>query len=124
MKKYILGFIFVFHILASGLIGQLANEISVPLSQTGKRGKIHIDIKKGQVSVKGTAREDVLIRYTNNEDPQPKLEEAKDGLKKISGGVAGLEIIEKDNHVYIESESWSKGVSVTVEVPVQIHLPE
>ncbi len=104
------------------LAAQAENEISVPLSKPGERGKLIVDIKKGPITVKGTNRSDILVRYSSREDIEPRMEEAAGGLKKISGGMAQLEILEKNNQVYIESGSWNKGLELYVEVPRDMDL--
>lgn len=108
--------------LSPALLTGQQQEISVPLSKSGERGRVVVDIKKGPVTVTGTAREDVLVRYQSLESVEPEVEEVSGGLKKISGGMGSLEIIEKDNEVYIESGSWNRGLEINVEVPRNVDL--
>jgi len=118
-------FFFILLFLFSALMilpAQTNNEITVPLSHSGERGKLHVDIKKGPITVVGTGRDDVLVRYTSLEDPEPQIEEVAGGLKKISGGMADLEVIEKDNQVYVGSDSWHRGLELYIEVPRNMDL--
>ena len=118
-------FFFILLILVSGVMtssAQSTSEITVPLSRGGERGKLHVDIKKGPITVVGTGRDDVLVRYTSLEDPEPQMEEVAGGLKKISGGMADLEILEKDNQVYVGSDSWHRGLELYIEVPRAMDL--
>lgn len=122
MKNRIILLICLLCLGAGWSYGQASQEFSVPLSRTGERAKIKVDIKKGPVTVKGTARQDILVRYKDLDNPEPKMEDAGDGLKRISGGQAGLEVVEKNNQVYIESESWTRGLELYVEVPQKADL--
>lgn len=93
-------------------------DFSVPLSDASKRGTLTVDIKKGPVTIKGTNRQDVYVKYKSLDDGKVKISDAdKGGMKKISGAVAGLEAGEQNNKVYVESESWNKGLSLYIEVP-------
>lgn len=98
------------------------NEFDIPLSEPGKKGKLIVDLRSGPVIVKGTNRQDVLVRYKDLEGEDLKIVNAKNGLKKISGGVAGLEISERNNIVLVESDNWNKSVEVYVEVPRSFDL--
>lgn len=97
-------------------------EVNVPLSDMSKRGKLVVDIKMGPVKIIGSARKDVLIKYKDGNDEELGFEEAKDGLKRISGGFAGLEVSEKNNEVYVTSRSWTKSIALEIEVPRQMDL--
>ena len=120
MKKYI--FLFATLFFSFSLWAQNVNELKVPLANPGQKGKLKIEIKAGMIEVKGTARQDVLIHYTNREDGKLKVEDTKGGMKKISGGIPGLEISARENNVYLEADNWQKAVDVTVEVPKNFDL--
>lgn len=119
MKKYVLLFsalCFVF-----GLASQ-NNEIRIPLPEAGKKGKLNIEIKSGHITLKGTARQDVWIKYEARGSNKVKVEEGKNGLKKISGGIPGLEISSNGNNVKLNADNWQKAIDVTVEVPQSFDL--
>ncbi len=116
-------------------------EFVVPFSNPAAAGKLVVDIKTGSVVVKGTARKDVLVKYTsekyeNNdegdeEDRKHKVHvnvnvdngrKGKEGLKKISGGAMDLEASEYQNTVKITSDNWSESMTVIVEVPSTIDM--
>lgn len=96
---------------------QDSGELPVPLSDPSKRGKLIVDIHYGGVTVKGTARKDVLVKYASNEEDATGRSE-KDGLKRISSGTIELEASENNNVVKVESSSWNKKTNVIVEVPI------
>lgn len=92
-------------------------DFTLPLSQAGKRGTLVVDVKKGPITVKGTNRQDVYIKYRGMDEKSKPTDASKGGLKKISGAIAGLEASEQDNKVYVESDSYSKGLIMYIEVP-------
>lgn len=104
---------------------QNANEFTVPLSDPAKRGRLKAHINYGSITIKGTARKDVLVRYTTEEDGESahkgrshdKGDNSKDGLRKISGGSLGLEVVENDNFVKVQSNSWNTKIKLEIEVP-------
>ncbi len=72
MKKYILIHAIILitiglSLIASSAVGQDKNEFSVPLSDPAKRGKIKATINNGSITIKGTARKDVLVKYSADE---------------------------------------------------------
>ncbi|MBL6448141.1 DUF4097 family beta strand repeat protein [Fulvivirga sp. 29W222] len=95
-------------------------ELIVPFSDPSKKGKVRIEIKKGSIEVKGTDRSDVLIVYKGRKDK--KQDDTKDGLKRISGSAMDMEVSEKSNYIDIESDSWSSGLDLVVEVPKSVDL--
>jgi hypothetical protein len=123
-----------------------SNEITVPLSDPAKRGKLKAHLNSGSITVKGTARKDILVRYSevndddadededhnNNHNPDQNHDDNEDngkpskaGLKRIGGGGIDLEITENSNTVKVQSESWNRPVKLEIEIPsgfdVQLH---
>lgn len=113
-------------ILATTLYAQNEGELTVPLTDPAKRARIKVDVKYGAITVKGTARKDILVRYTtlNDDDHEHSHDKSssKGGLKRIGGGTMDLEVSENANAVRIVSESWSKKVSLVVEIPSSADL--
>lgn len=119
------------------------NEVAVPLSDPSKRGKLKVHINSGSVTVKGTARKDVLFRYNMAESDEDAAEleveidnevsdkgsgkpvASKAGLKKISSGGVDLEITEHENSIKATSGSWNNAIKLEIEVPsgfdLQLH---
>lgn len=122
MKFRIINVAGVLFLSLASLAAQTSNDITIAFSNPGQRGKVVVDIKKGPITVKGTARQDVLVRYRSPEGNDVKLEAAEGGLKKISGGMASLEILEQNNKIYVESNSWQKALEVYLEVPRGVDL--
>lgn len=130
MKKYnrIIGIILLafamFLMCYSEGYTQNGNEFTVPLSDPTKRGKIRAQINHGSVTVKGTARKDILVKYkTSSDDDEDdnngnnNKNRTKDGLRRISGGGMDLEVTETGNTVTVHSGSWNNKLNLEIEVP-------
>jgi hypothetical protein len=101
---------------------QNPNEFAVPMSDPAKRGKLIARINYGSITVKGTARKDVLVTYTAEQDEEDKKGTTKDGLRRIGGGGMDLEVIEDANLVKVVSDSWSNKLNLEIEVPTGMDL--
>ena len=108
--------------LATGLsFAQESGELLVPLSNPGQKAILDVDVKRGSITIVGTSRQDVLIKYQSRERKE-KSKESQDGLKRISSGGIALEAEENNNTVVVRSESYNKGVDLVIEVPKLIDL--
>jgi len=116
------------------------NEFVIPLSDPAKRGKLIAHLNSGSITVKGTARKDILVKYKTGEDAEKEKEKdkdkdknkhvhvnvdmgrsndrSKDGLKKVSGGNVDLSASENANVVKVSSDSWNDEMFLEIEVPV------
>lgn len=103
-------------------LAQNPNEFTVPMSDPGKRGKLSARINYGSITVKGTARKDVVVKYTAEQDEEDKKGTTKDGLRRIGGGGMDLEVIEDNNNVKVVSDSWSNKLNLEIEVPSGMDL--
>jgi hypothetical protein len=99
-----------------------SNEFTVPLSDPAKRGKLKAHINYGSITVKGSARKDILVRYKTTDDNEDPKASTKGGLKRIGGGGLDLEVAESENNVKISSNSWNHKLELEVEVPVGMDL--
>ncbi len=105
------------------VFGQNAGEFAVPLSDPAKRGRLKVEIHYGTVTIKGSPRKDVLVRYSGDEgDSKRKQQGDREGLKRISGGTLDLEVSEKSNLVIVQSSSWNTKTNVEVEVPMDFDV--
>lgn len=128
MKKIIIiAFGVMMAISAMTALAQPNGEFSVPLSDPGKRGSLNVKLNTGSITVKGTARKDVLIKYTqrqesrhsHKDDDCDDCKEKKEtgGLRRISSGTVDLEAGENNNNVKVSSESWNNAIDLMIEVP-------
>lgn len=121
--------------LVSVALGQAAsgNEFTIPFSDPAKRGKLKAHLNYGSITVKGTARKDILVRYTevadDDDDDKHKDHDKKDnnsasreGLKRIGGGGMELTASESANFVKVSSGSWNVKTNLEIEVPSGIDL--
>ncbi len=135
MKKQ---FLIIILVLVSAFCAQAqtSGEFTVPLSDPNKRGKLKAHLNYGSITVRGTARKDVLVKYSSvaddnehdrdhdrdRDDDDDNKQKSKDksstaGLKKISGGTMDLEVTENDNTIKANSDSWSNKMKLEIEVP-------
>jgi DUF4097 and DUF4098 domain-containing protein YvlB len=144
MKKQIL--ILSLTLITIGLIlitssissAQTPNEFTVPLSDPSKRARVKAHLNYGSITIKGTGRKDVLIRYKSAEDGDCEDcddndndndnrhhnddNKSKAGLKKIGGGGMDLEVTENANYVKVHSDSWNHKINLEIEVPSAVDL--
>lgn len=120
MKKQLLIIVFVF--LGSIAFAQDAGDFTVPLSDPAKRGRLKAHLNYGSIRVKGTARKDILVKYSTEEGKQKNRSRndggaSREGLKKINSSTLDLEISENSNYVRVESNSWNNKINLEIEVP-------
>lgn len=113
---------FIAIMLPSGAHAQGQNEFTIPLSDPAKRGMLKASLNSGSITIKGTARQDVLVRYSEQEsdhdhDQNHDDDDENDGLRRIGGGGMDLEASENNNAVRVESSSWNTALNVEIEVP-------
>jgi hypothetical protein len=151
MKKQIIIIIILF-LMTSVAFAQTAGDFIVPLSDPNKRGKLKAHLNYGSITVKGSPRKDILVKYkaiaesedddnSNDDDDDNdnddrrlkplgridtrtnnKSDGNKAGLKKISGGALDLEVTENDNVVKVSSNSFSQKMKLEIEVPLDFDL--
>ncbi len=120
-------------ILGLGLWAQENGEVTIPLSSPDKIGSLIVELHSGPITLTGTNRKDVLIKYQRLESKTHKHKgkeketdktksSAVEGLKKVGGSALDLEISEHQNKIHIESSSWNVPTSLTIEVPVKFNV--
>lgn len=121
-------------VICTVLRAQDSGEFTVPFSNPSGAMKLVVDIKTGSIKVKGTARKDVLVKYSSEKDEDDDDHHrnrnhnrdndggSRDGLKKISSGTMNLEASEFQNTIKVNSDNWSAKIEVTIEVPSTINM--
>lgn len=118
-------------VMAFGQNQAQGNEFTIPLSDPAKKGKLKAHLNSGSITVKGTARKDVLVRYKesgsekdhdHDDDRKHKEGSSKEGLKRIGGGGLELEASENANLVKVSSNSWNVTTNLEIEVPAGMDL--
>lgn len=125
MKNIVSLFALLFVSIAG--FAQDSGEIPIPLSDPSKRAKVKVHINYGSITVKGTARKDILVKYSGetdrgDDDRDHDRDKSKNGLRRIGGGTLDLEVSENSNFVKIQSDSWNNKVSLTIEVPSGVDM--
>ncbi|MEM8525555.1 MAG: hypothetical protein AAGG68_13020 [Bacteroidota bacterium] len=103
------------------LFGQESEQLIIPLSDSGKRGKLEVGLHRGNISVKGTNRKDILIRYASKEKKVSRIEDAGNGLKRLNGNSVDLQVTERKNEVEI-GVGHNTTVNLTIEIPSNFDL--
>ncbi len=93
------------------------NEFTIPLTDPAKRGKLKAHLNSGSITVKGTARKDILVKYRADEERNDHGSKSRDGLKRVGGGGMDLEASENNNNVKIQSDGWNNKIDLEIEVP-------
>lgn len=130
MKNQVLMILVAMFCMLPPAKAQDSGDFAVPLSDPAKRGKLKAHLNYGSITVKGTARKDVLVKYATVEDEDQEHDRDHDeddderhkssnraGLKRISGGTMDLEVTERENGVRVNSDSWSHRMKLEIEVP-------
>jgi Putative adhesin len=84
-------------------------------------GKLEVNVVMGNVTVRGTARADIVIDYTvrGGSARQRATEPPPPGMHRI-GGVSPLDVSEDGNTVRVNGGGFFSGLAdVTIEVPIQ-----
>lgn len=106
--------------MGSAAFAQGGNEFTVPLSDPAKRGKLKAHLNYGSITVKGTGRKDILVKYkaeAEDEDKHRGNRKNLEGMKRVSGGGMDLEASENNNYVKVSSDSWNNKMDLEIEVP-------
>src|SRR5205085_10993237 len=124
-------------LMSAAAWAQTGGEVPVGFSDPSKRGKLKAHLNYGSITIKGTARKDILVKYSAGKDEDNEHDRDHDddrdnenkgsksdrrGLKKISSGTLDLEISEASNLVKVSSNLWNTKINLVIEVPSGIDL--
>jgi hypothetical protein len=127
-------------LISNSIVRAQSSQFTVPLSDPAKRGKLKVHLNVGSINVTGTARKDVLIKYSSDEDDEEMSErdgknqnknknrndnedsDSRAGLRRIGGGGMDLQVTENGNTVVVQSGSWSHGLNLDLEIPSGMDL--
>ncbi len=108
-----LSIIFLLSILS---YGSDPEQISVPLSNSGKPGLVSVNHYKGSINVSGYNGKTIVITASYR-DPMNN-----NGMKLISGSALKLSATEKDNVVFVSVNSYRKTIDLDIRVPRNFSL--
>ncbi|UOQ51461.1 DUF4097 family beta strand repeat-containing protein [Hymenobacter cellulosivorans] len=105
-------------------------QLVVPLSAPGKPGLLSVKLVNGSISVVGYGGKDVVVdvsspgRSRDDDDDRDEDEkESAKGLRRISPNPGfDVTVEEKDNKVYVKTNSWQQPIHMTVKVPQRFSL--
>uniref|UniRef100_UPI0040483993 DUF4097 family beta strand repeat-containing protein n=1 Tax=Roseivirga sp. TaxID=1964215 RepID=UPI0040483993 len=91
-------------------------EVEVPLSKPGQRGKLNVESHNGQVKIsayEGATVKVKMIKYSK------KVEKSSDkaGMRLLSSGGFSVQAEEYNNTVTIENEGWGNRVDFEIQIP-------
>lgn len=98
------------------------NEFTIPLSDPNKRVKLKAHLNSGSITIKGSARKDVLVKYVGGGADDKGKSQSKDGLRRVGGSGMELEATENSNQVKISSSSGNTEIDLEIEVPIGTDL--
>lgn len=91
-------------------------EIEIPLSNPGERGKLDVGSHNGSIIVTGYDGQTVkvkMIKYIKKVDK----DKTKDGMRLVSSGGFSVEAEEYNNTVKVENEGWNNRIDFVIQVP-------
>lgn len=101
--------------------GDAKEQLTVPLSNPGKPGKLSVKLTNGSVKVIGYEGKEVLVEASSvsrKDDDNP----AASGMKRISNNAFSMEVQESENEVEIHTESHRRKIDLVVRVPRNFSL--
>lgn len=95
------------------------NTIEVPLTDPGQPGKLSINAMfSDEITVRSHNEQNVIINYSGDGIREEDSEAMKNGMKRISGGGMGLEVVEDNNEIEISTGPFpTNDLEMTVLVP-------
>ncbi len=109
--------VLIFSFLTIPAIAQ--NTIEVPLTDPGQSGTLSINAMfSDEITVRSHNQQNVIINYSGDGIREDESEAMKNGMKRISGGGMGLEVVEDNNEVEISTGPFpTDDLEMTVYVP-------
>lgn len=102
---------------------QEKEQLTIPLSDPNKEGKLNIGIISGSIKVVGYAGKEVVIDAISVEKNNKKQNQESDGMKRINSN-DGFELTakEKNNTVNVGVDNANMHVNLTIKVPHKFSL--
>lgn len=91
-------------------------EIEIPLSKPGERGKLDIESHNGRVRISSYDGNTVKIKMIKYGKKVNK-DKTKDGMRLVSSGGFNVEAREYRNVVKVENEGWGNRIDFEIQVP-------
>lgn len=129
IKLILTSLLLLFLFWASPVVAQsdAKEQIVVPLTDPSKPGFVTVGLINGSIHVVGYSGKDIVIDAVATSPRKGHREEPADGssngMRRIPNGNA-MEVSaeEKDNRVKVNSDSWKRGIELTIKVPQRSSL--
>jgi len=102
--------------------GDGVDRLTVHLSDPTRPGAVDVKLVNGGITVKAYDGKDIKVEARLRDERPMYSEEPKPGMHRLSVGTTGLTVDEENNNVTVTTESWFRGVDVTLTVPVHTSL--
>lgn len=99
-----------------------SQDVTVPLSNPGKPGKLDASLIHGSIKVTGYGGKDVVINLTSVGNSDNKKPDSVNGLKRIPNSSVGLDITEEDNVVKIGCGCSGQKANLEIKVPREFSI--
>ncbi|MCX6592369.1 MAG: hypothetical protein NTZ56_12680 [Acidobacteria bacterium] len=96
-----------------------AQPMTLAFSDPSRPGTVRVELTQGSIHVTGAAGNNVILDGKNRSSRQ---REESGGMRRIGGGGANLNAREEGNVIRIDSDSWSGGQDVSLQVPFKTSL--
>jgi len=100
---------------------QDTEELEIPLSKPGEKGKLQVESHNGTVKVSAYSGPTVkvkMIKYSK----KVERESGKDGMRLLSSGGFNVQAEERNNTVKVETEGWNNRIDFEIQVPANFSL--
>lgn len=111
---------------------EFSEELVVPLSNPGSRGKLDVGLVRGDISVETYTGADVIINATSRkkdsddcascDDDDDRPNNVPAGMKRIASSSIEFSASENRNTVKIETNSWKQAIDLTIKIPEDFDL--
>ncbi|WP_223284709.1 DUF4097 family beta strand repeat-containing protein [Hymenobacter qilianensis] len=104
---------------------QIKEQVVVALSSPGKPGSLNVKLVGGSINVVGYNGKDVVIEASARNEQRGRSAPTGDasGMRRIDRNPSfDLTAEERDNKVYIKTNSWQQPIDLVIKVPQQFSL--
>lgn len=100
---------------------QETQEMEIPLTKPGERGKLNVESHNGEVTIKAYSGNTVkvkMIKYSKKVDRDSN----KSGMRLLSTGGFSVQAEEYNNTIKLENEGWNNRVDFEIQVPANFDV--
>jgi len=94
-----------------------SDTVKVNFSDPSRPGLLKADLLNGGITLQGYGGSEVIIKATLRSEKSRSEPSAPAGMRRISIGSTGLEVVESNNVIEVETSSHSRTVDLDIQVP-------